>query len=179
MSLTVGDAFPTVPVRSPSGPVDLSERWAQGPLVVAFHRLWCPFCQQAVKELEAARGELQAAGGDAVVIYRQEPETVAGRCDHRGVPFDCLSDPGRELEQAAQLDRFRARRYAAFAPGRLVRALKAGGRIGAINSDLLQGRATYVVGRDGRVAYAHTSVNAADIPPVDELLAAVSAAARG
>lgn len=177
MSLTVGDAFPTMPVQSPAGPVDLSERWAEGPLVVAFHRLWCPFCHESVKQLEAAREDLRAAGGDAVVIYQNDAETVAKKCDHRGVPFDCLSDPDRELEQAAQLARFRPTKYATFAPTKIVRALRAGGRIGMINTDLLQGRGTYVVGRDGRVAYAHTSVNAADIPPVGDLLDAVRAAA--
>lgn len=172
----MGDPFPQVPVQSPAGPVDLSERWAQGPLVVAFRRLWCPFCQESVKQLDEAQDELRAAGGDAVVIYRNDAQTVAQKCDHRGVPFDCLSDPECELEHAAQLARFRASKYAIFAPTKIVRALRAGGRIEMINTDLLQGRGTYVVGRDGRVAYAHTSANAADIPPVGDVLDAVQAA---
>lgn len=177
MSLAVGDSFPAVAVQSTAGPVDLSQRWAEGPLVVAFHRLWCPFCQESVKQLEAAMDELRAAGGDAVVVYKQDADTVSGKCDERGVAFDCLSDPERELEHATQLKRFKATRYAAFSPRRLVQALRAGGRIGVVNSDILQGRGTYVVGRDGRIAYAHISANAADIPPVADVLAAVRAAA--
>lgn len=176
MSLSVGDPFPTIAVQSEDGPVDLSQRWADGPLVVAFHRLWCPFCQESMKQLEGARDTLRAEGADAVVVYKNEPRTVAHKCEQRGVPFDCLSDPDRELEQAAQLARFRPSRYAAFAPTRLIRALRAGGRIGVINTDILQGRGTYVVGRDGRVTYAHTSQNAADIPPIGDVVAAVRAA---
>lgn len=175
--LGVGDAFPTVPVVGESGPVDLSARWATGPLVIAFHRLWCPFCQQAMCELEAVGDELRAAGADAVVVYRDDPATVTRRCRERGISFDGLSDPDHALERAARVPHFRAHRYAAFAPTRLVRALRAGGRIGAITSHPLQGRGTYVVGPDGRIVYAHISASAADIPPATDLLRAAQHAA--
>jgi hypothetical protein len=36
--LSKGDAFPEITVESVEGPVELSERWRQGPLVVAFMR---------------------------------------------------------------------------------------------------------------------------------------------
>jgi hypothetical protein len=36
--LSVGDSFPDVVVDSVDGPVELRERWKQGPLVVAFMR---------------------------------------------------------------------------------------------------------------------------------------------
>lgn len=172
MSLSVGDAFPPGPVQTADGPVDLSQQWAEGPLVVAFHRLWCPFCQQAVKEMEPHQDELRA-----VIVYRQDADTVAGKCSDRHVPFDCASDPDQQLERAARVGRFKASRYARFSPRKLVGALKAGGRVGMLNTDILQGRGTYVVGRDGRIAYVHISQNASDIPPVDDLLAAVRAAA--
>lgn len=175
--LGVGDAFPAVPVHDESGPVDLSARWVQGPLIIAFHRLWCPFCQQAMYELDAVGDELRAVGGDAVVIYRDDAATVAERCRDRGISFDGLSDPDHTLERAARVAHFRAHRYAAFAPTRLVRALRAGGRIGAITSHPLQGRGTYVVDRDGRIAYAHISASAADIPSAADLLGAVRRAA--
>lgn len=177
MALAVGNPFPTLPLQSASGPVDLSTRWAQGPLIVAFHRLWCPFCQEAMIRLTAARDELLAAGGDAVVIYREEPGVVGPICGGRGTPFDCLSDPGRHLEGAAMIDRFKARRYAAFSPRRLGQAVRSGGRVTTVPRDLLQGRGTYVVAPDGRVAYTHISQTAADIPSVGELIAAVRAAA--
>ncbi|HEX4110519.1 MAG TPA: redoxin family protein [Solirubrobacteraceae bacterium] len=172
MSLSVGDPFPAVAVQSVEGPVDLAERWAQAPLVVTFHRLWCPFCQQSALQLQAAR----EAGADVVIVYRQDAQTVAEKCGERGVG-ECVADPGQALERATGLERFKATRYVAFAPTKLVGALREGGRVGMVNTDLLQGRGTYVVGRDGRVAYAHVSGNASDIPPLDDVLAAVRAAA--
>jgi hypothetical protein len=36
--LSEGDAFPEITVESTDGPVELSERWRRGPLVVAFMR---------------------------------------------------------------------------------------------------------------------------------------------
>jgi hypothetical protein len=38
MSLSVGDPFPDLRVESRAGDVALSERWRNGPLVVAFMR---------------------------------------------------------------------------------------------------------------------------------------------
>ncbi len=36
--LAAGDQFPDLTVESPDGPVELRERWREGPLVVAFMR---------------------------------------------------------------------------------------------------------------------------------------------
>ena len=36
--LTAGDAFPELTVQSVDGPVELRDRWREGPLVVAFMR---------------------------------------------------------------------------------------------------------------------------------------------
>ncbi len=36
--LSEGDRFPTVTVQAVDGPVELRERWKEGPLVVAFMR---------------------------------------------------------------------------------------------------------------------------------------------
>ena len=45
--LRVGDAFPDLTLESVDGTVRLSERWAVGPLVVAFMRHFgCPFCRE-------------------------------------------------------------------------------------------------------------------------------------
>jgi peroxiredoxin len=130
-----------------------------------------------VRHLQAAIEQLRAAEADVVVIYRQDAETIARTRAGRGVAFDCLSDPDSALELAAQIERFRPTRYAAFSPVKLVRALRDGGRVGALKTDLLQGRAFYVVGRDGRVVYVHVSANAADVPPTGAILDAVRAAA--
>lgn len=180
MSLTIGQPFPRLTVPSAAGSVDLAERWARGPLVVAFHRLWCPFCQEAALQLAARASDLAAVGADVVLVYPQAVAEVAQACAERSTPFTCVSDPGRTLEQAAGVERMRATRYLAGAsPRRLARALRGGGRVHLPTSDVFQGRGTYVVGTDGRVAYAHIAASASDIPPVATIVAAVQALAAG
>lgn len=178
MSLVVGNRFPIdILVTSPGGDVSIAQLIAAGPVVVAFHRLWCPFCQQAARDLERVSPQLAAVGARAVIVYRDDIETVCTSCAERGLTVDCVSDPRQELERATEVERFSARRYAMFSPLRLVRVLRSGSRAGKPTSGILQGRGTFVVGRDGRIAYVHQAVTAADIAPVDDIVAAVRAAA--
>jgi peroxiredoxin len=178
VSLKVGAMFPVgVAVDSPSGSVRLSDMLPAGPLVVAFHRLWCPFCQQAARELLAVKDQLDALKARVVIVYAEDVDFVGRACARRGIPFDCLSDSRRELEVAAQIERFSIGRYAAFSPRKLISALRSGSDMGKATTGLLQGRATFVVDQDSRIAYAHKSVNAADIPPIADVLAAVRSVA--
>jgi peroxiredoxin len=178
MSLGIGDRFPVdVAVDSPSGSIRLADMLVAGPLVVAFHRLWCPFCQEAAREMLAVKDQFDALHARVVIVYSEPVDFVGRACDRRGILFDCLSDTRRELETAAQVERFSAVRYAAFSPRKLIRALRSGSEMGKATTGLLQGRATFVVDRNARIAYAHKSVNAADIPPIADVLAAVRSVA--
>ena len=180
MSLGVGDRFPVdIAVASAGGDVSIAQLIATGPVVVAFHRLWCPFCQQAARDLEQVGDDLAAVGARAVIVYRDDVDTVSTSCAERGLAVDCVSDPRQELERATEVERFSVGRYAMFSPMRLVRVLRSGSRAGKVTSDILQGRGTFVVGRDGRIAYAHHAVTAADIPPIGDIVAAVRAVAVG
>lgn len=174
MSLVVGDQFPVdVGVTAADGEVTVAQLIATGPVVVAFHRLWCPFCQQAARDLERVSDQLAAAGARVVIVYREDVATVVASCADRELTANCVSDPRRELERATEVERFSIRRYALFSPMSLIRVLRSGSRAGKVTSDILQGRGTFVVGRDGRVAYAHHAVTAADIPPVGDIVAVV------
>jgi peroxiredoxin len=179
MSLAVGARFPVdIAVDSAHGPVRLSHMLAAGPLVVAFHRLWCPFCQQAARELAAVKNQLDAASARVVIVYREDLDTITHSCTERGIPFPCVSDSARELETATEIERFSIGGYAAFSPRKLINALRSGSHMGKVRSGLLQGRGTFVMDRDARIVYAHQSATAADIAPIDEILAAVRSAAR-
>jgi len=180
VSLFVGERFPVdVAVTSADGDVTVAQLIATGPAVAAFHRLWCPFCQQAARDLEQAGDQLAAAGARVAIVYRDDIDTVCASCAQRGITADCLSDPQQELERATEVERFSLGRYAMFSPMRLIRVLRSGSRAGKVTSDVLQGRGTFVVDRDGRIVYAHHAVTAADIPLIDDIVAAVRAVAGG
>ncbi|GAS93253.1 putative alkyl hydroperoxide reductase/ thiol sp ecific antioxidant/ Mal allergen [Mycolicibacterium canariasense] len=170
--------FPVdVEVGSPDGPLTVSRLLGRGPVIVAFHRMWCPFCQQAARDLIAVSDQLDEIGATVMLVYREGVDQVRTSCHHRGIPFHCVSDTARSLENAADVGRFSRIRYLAFSPARVFRVLRAGSRIG-VGSDFLQGRGTFVLDRNGRVVYAHRSVTAADIPNIDDVVAAVRAAAQ-
>lgn len=179
MSLTVGAKFPIdVAIESVGGRITVSDMLTDGPVVVAFHRLWCPFCQQAARQLVEIKDQLDAVGARVVLVYRDDIDTVCDACTQRAVPFDCVSDPGRELENATEIERFSITRSAAFSPRRLVHAVRSGSRARIPASGVLQGRGTFVVNPDGRIVYAHQSTTAADIAPIDDILAAARSATR-
>jgi peroxiredoxin len=174
LSLTVGSTFPAdIAVDSARGTLRLSELLGDGPLVVAFHRLWCPFCQQAARELAAVKAEFDALGARVVIVYRDNVDFVLRACSRRATPFDCVCDPRGELAAAADVAPFSIARYWAFSPRKLIKALRSGSQVGKAKSGLLEGRATFVLDGKARVVYSHTSVNAADIPPIGDILAAV------
>jgi peroxiredoxin len=142
--------FPVdVAVDSVHGSARLSDMFATGPIVVAFHRLGCPISEQAAQDLATAEYQFDAAGTRVVIVYREGVDTVAESRAERGIPFDCVSDLHRALEAAADID----------------------------SSDVPQGPATFVVDRDARIVYAHRSVTADDNAPVADVLDAVRSAA--
>jgi peroxiredoxin len=116
MGIGVGDRFPAVEVLSVEGPVDMARLWSQGPVVVAFHRMWCPFCQQAAIQLTDVAAELERLGAVVVIVYREELAKVADACEERGTSAFCVSDQHRSLEDAVGLGRFNLSRYVAFSP---------------------------------------------------------------
>ena len=178
MSLTVGAKFPVdVQVDSPTRPAKLSDMLETGPVVVAFHQLWCPFSQEAARELRSAQYQFHAAGARVVLVYRDDIRAVSKSRSAHDIPFDCLSDNHRELETAAEIEPFSRLRYRAFAPRKLIHALRTGSHLGYPHTGWRQGRSTFVVDRDTRIVYAHRSVTAADNPPLEEILDAVRTAA--
>lgn len=174
MPLTVGALIPVdIAVDTSRGPLTIGDVLRDGPAVVAFHRMWCPFCQQAARELTAARDHIAALGAQVVIVYREDASAAGCSCEERGVPFVCAGDPKRRLEHAVDVQKFSAARYWRFSPRKLIRALREGGKAGLTTSGVLQGRSTFVIGNDHRVVYVHSSRTAADIPDVDEIVAAL------
>jgi peroxiredoxin len=178
MSVAVGDRFPAKTVLSTEGELDLAKLWASGVLVIAFHRMWCPFCQQAAIQLSDAAPELERLGAVTVIVYREGLDAVAAACEERHTETVCVSDAHQSLETAVGVGRFKVMRYFAFSPRRILAARRAGAKVGGMGTNVLQGRGTYVVGGDGRVVYAHEARTAADIPPIEEIVSAVRASAR-
>lgn len=178
-SLNVGDPFPDLPLESVDGPVRLSERWASGPLVVVFMRHFgCPFCREHLILLGEAYDEIRDTGGEAVAIFQYSAESTENFCRSRGVPFECLGDPGRVAYRAAGLGRGSRGEYLSLKVLRQRRRVrKVGARPGLPSGDVAQRPGTFVVDPSGITAFAHYNRDSTDNPSVAAVMDAVATAA--
>jgi peroxiredoxin len=126
--------------------------------------------------LGEAHEEFRAAGADVAAVFQYRAEPAYNFCRKRDVPFDCLGDPEREAYHAVGLERGPAREYVGpqLAKG-FLRAARHGAFAGVPKGDVAQRPATFVVNRDGTVAFAHYHRDSADNPDVAELLRVVKA----
>jgi peroxiredoxin len=174
--LRTGDRFPDLTLESLDGPVRLSERWSERPLVVVFMRHFgCPFCREHLIQLGRHHDDILAAGAEVIAIFQYRAEPTASFCHSRGVPFECLGDPRRAAYAAVGLDRGERREYLSLPLlGPLLRAARAGALPGKPDGDVSQRPGTFVVDRGGSVVLAHYNVMSPDNPPVSALLEALS-----
>jgi peroxiredoxin len=131
--------------------------------------------------LDRARDAIAAAGGDVVSVFMYRAEPTRNFCRKRGVELDCYGDPERKLYDAVGLERGGAREL--YAPRVAIGALRAA-RKGALvgdpeGGDTRQMPGTFVVGRDGRLAFAHYNRDQSDNPSTKAVIAAVERAAAG
>lgn len=119
--------------------------------------------------------EFRSSGADVVAIFQYRAEPTYNFCRKRGVPFDCLGDPGREAYHAVGLERGGPTEYIGpqLVKG-FVRAARHGALPGKPVGDVAQRPGTFVVAADGTVAYAHYNKDSSDHPPINDLLAVVS-----
>lgn len=119
--------------------------------------------------------KLRAAGGDVVAVFQYRADPTFHFCRKRGVPFDCLGDPQREGYHAVGLERGSVREYVGprLATG-FLRAARKGQFVGnPQGGDVSQRPGTFVVGPDGKVAFAHYNSDSSDNPDTGEIIEVV------
>ena len=121
-----------------------------------------------------AHEEFRKAGADVIAIFQYRADPTYHFCRKRGVPFDCLGDPEREGYHAVGLERGRAREVIGpqLVKG-FVRAVRKGALPGIPQGDVQQRPGTFVVDRNGNVAFAHYNRDSSDNPDTVELLRVV------
>lgn len=150
-AVKIGTA-PDFELNDPSGKTfKLSEALKKGPVILAFYRGgWCPFCNKQLHDLQAHLDQFKKLGAELVAISPQSPEKTEWTETKNQLTFTVLSDPGGVV----------AKKY------RLI--YKVGGATSALYSAMgidlaktnasavaeLPVPATYVVNRDGQIAYS-------------------------
>jgi peroxiredoxin len=166
LALKAGDAFPEFALLNAEGElVRSADLFADGPVVLSFYRgVWCPFCSAELEALHEDEPAIRAAGGKLVTI---SPE--AG-----GLPLKVKRERGFTFEILADLDNGLALRCGLVfrISNDLIRVFLANG----IDFPLFYGNdswflpmpATYIVRRDGIIAFAYVNPEFRErLDPVD------------
>ena len=167
--LPVGTIAPEFALKDASGKLVRSvDLLAIGPLVVKFFRgRWCPYC---MTELEAWRdlyGQLREHGALMVAIGPQTERQSDFMAGQHGLPFPVLTDPGCALAEQFGLVYSVPDYQREYYRSILV-------NIPFVNGDQswrLPIPATYVIGRDGRVAFAEAHADFRVRPEPEEAFA--------
>lgn len=152
MTLNVGDEAPDFELRSHrGGTVRLSDFKGKKNVVVAFHPLaFTPVCATQMKQYQAGLPELESADTTVLGLSVDAQPAKAAWAEALGtVDFDLLSDfhPQGDV----------ARKYGVLR-----------------EADGISERAVFLVGKDGRIAWAKQYA-IPEQPPMDDLLRAVEA----
>ncbi|MEM7812924.1 MAG: peroxiredoxin-like family protein [Planctomycetota bacterium] len=172
-ALKVGDVAPGFSLPGPDGTaVSFGELLREGPVVLTWYRGgWCPYCVIQLKAYEEARDAIESAGGTVVAIAPETPDKVAVTAEKASLNFHVLSDVGNAVAADYGLVYTLPEVVQEQFQGRI--------DITAYNSDESQTlplAATYVVGTDGKVAWAFVEDDYRVRAEPADILAAVKAA---
>lgn len=152
-----GEAAPDFALPNALGEtVRLSELLRDSAVVLSFYRgQWCPYCGAQLELLQAQLPAFEARGASLVAVSPQSPDTSLSTVEKLGLGYEVLSDLGNEV----------ARRYGiAFRLPEVFRTAydRLGIDLPSFNGDdsfELPVPATYVIGRDGIIAFAHVDAD--------------------
>jgi peroxiredoxin len=171
-----GEAMPPFLLPDHAGRlVALDDLVAQRPVAITFARgHWCPYCRIAVSALADVAGDIADAGGQMVVIVPDRQEYAAKLKADAHAPFPILTDLDNGYAMSLGL---------VFWVGEELQRLM---QLRGISPHQSQGNdtwfvpvpATFIVGRDGRIAARHVDPDYRKRMETDAVTAALRSAAR-
>lgn len=171
-ALQVGAQVPDLTLPDASNqPVRLSSLWQRGPLVLIFYRGgWCPYCNLELRAWQQHLAALRQLGGQLVAVSPQTPDNSLSTAEKNELAFPVLSDSALAAATAFGV--------AFEMPPALVELYRGAGHdLPVLNGNgrwVLPVPATYVIDRDGRVAFAHVEADYRERAEPRDVLAAVA-----
>jgi peroxiredoxin len=154
----VGDLAPGIVLPDAHGKsFNVASLLANGPVVVIFYRGgWCPYCNLELKAYQSLLPRFAAAGTSLVAISPEKPDDTVTTAEKNALAFPVLSDIGYSVGKAfgivyAFTDELRSV-YGGF-------NLDIPAKNGTPDDWSLPLSATYVIGADGVILFADTSVD--------------------
>jgi len=170
--LPVGATAPEFALEDSNGRLVRSEDLlGLGPLVVKFFRgRWCPYCMTELETWRDLYGKLREQGGLMVAIGPQTERQSDFMVGHHGLPFPVVFDPDNKIAEQFGLVYTVPDYHRIYYRSIMV-------NIPFVNGDeswRLPLPATYVIGRDGLVAFAEAHADFRVRPEPQQALALLS-----
>lgn len=171
-ALQVGHTVPDLTLHDAlNKPVCLSALWQRGPLVLIFYRGgWCPYCNLELRAWQQQLAALRHMGAQLVAVSPQTPDNSLSTAEKNELAFPVLSDSALQAATAFGV--------AFEMPPELIALYSSvGNDLPVLNGNgrwVLPVPATYVIDRDGRVAYAHVEADYRERAEPADVLAAVA-----
>ena len=152
-AVKAGDTVPKFSLPDVTrGEVSSKNLLKRGPFVLVFYRGgWCPYCNLQLRDLQKHLPEIEALGARLVAISPQTPDNSLSTAEKGGLTFYVLSDQDNRVAKrfglVYRLSDEVKKLYTDFG----VDLEKANGS----SAWTLPMSATYVVARDGKIAYSY------------------------
>lgn len=169
----VGDIAPGFSLPNAIGEtVALNDLLRNGPVVLSFYRgSWCPYCNLELRSLQANVGEFEARGARLVAISPQVPDESLSLTEKHDLTFDVLSDVGTAVARDYGLSFDIPAELAAIYERRGHDLIRTNGGY----DRTLVIPASYVVGRNGIVAWAFVNSDHTKRAEPSDMIAALDA----
>ncbi len=172
-ALSVGDRFPELGLQDSDGAdFALSSLLAKGPVLINFYRGgWCPYCNLELKAYQDQLETIRSLGADLVAVSPETPDRAEATAAKNEISYPVLTDPQNSLAEALgivfTLPPEFEKLYEMFGNNLPEAHGEAGWRLPI--------PATYVVGEDGMILYAHVARDYRTRAEPDDAIAALKA----
>lgn len=131
----------------------LQEALEQGPVVIIFYRgHWCPVCNKHLKTLQESLGVIQKHNATLIAVSPEQVRLLGKTAEKTGAEFTLLHDENYYIAEAFDVQ---------FRPDSMQRVMyntALGANLKEAHSDDSQQLpipATFVIGKDGKIAWRH------------------------
>ena len=171
-ALKVGEKAPSFELPNAEGNlISLDVLLEKGPLVITFYRGdWCPYCNLQLRALQAKLNEIKALGASLVAISPQVPDGSLTKSEINEMDFIVLSDQNAKVASkygvAWEVPEFMAEHM------RVDRNLDLE-KINNGNGSILPIPATFILSKNGVVAWNYVNVDYRTRSEPDEIIEAL------
>ncbi|MGJ8632562.1 MAG: peroxiredoxin-like family protein [Luteolibacter sp.] len=152
-ALSVGDTAPDFTLKNALGQeISLAAELKKGPVILTWYRgNWCPYCNIALAAMEEELPEFQKQGAALIALTPELPDKTLTTKEKNSLTFEVLTDLNHQVADKYRL-LFKLtpeveKRYEEFFDLADYNGEDAG-------TDTLPLAATYIIGKDGKIAWA-------------------------